>query len=210
MAGSNMGSLARLNLGECAGKQRKRRLWMMDHADQRLVLLMSYYRDAELRGAGLLFRLLSHLTDPESQTKLSLHLADETRHAWLWTKRIRDLGGAPVKIDDGYQTRIGRRAVPRNLMEILALTVVVEERAFERYQEHASRPDVDPETLAVLHEVTKDEKWHIAWVQNKLEEIARESGMEERMHAAIARFREIDRLAYEELLAKERAVFGVA
>jgi bacterioferritin (cytochrome b1) len=182
----------------------------MNQVDQRLVLLMSYYRDAELRGANLLFRLLSHLDDPESQTKLCLHLADETRHAWLWTKRIKDLGGAPVKVGDGYQTRIGLRAVPRNLIEILALTVVVEERAFQRYQEHAQRPDVDAETLAVLHEVTKDEKWHISWVRNKLEELAREQGAEEQMRAAIERFQEIDRLAYEELLAKERAVFGTA
>ncbi len=182
----------------------------MDQVDQRLVLVMSYYRDAELRGANLLFRLLSHLDDPESQTKLSLHLADETRHAWLWTKRIKDLGGDPVKVDDGYQRRIGLRAVPRSLIDILALTVVVEERALQRYQEHAQRPDVDPETRAVLHEVTKDEKWHIAWVRNKLEELARESGAEAEMRAALERYEEIDRLAYEELLAKERELFRVA
>lgn len=69
----------------------------MDQVGQRLVSLMSYYLDAERRGANLLFRLLSHLDDPDSQTKLSLHLADETRHACLWTKRIEDLGGDPLK-----------------------------------------------------------------------------------------------------------------
>jgi hypothetical protein len=53
-------------------------------ADPRIVLLLNYYRDAELRGANLLFRLMSHLDVPDSQVKLSLHLADETRHAWLW------------------------------------------------------------------------------------------------------------------------------
>ncbi len=176
--------------------------------DQRLVLLMSYYRDAELRGANLLFRLLSHLDDPDSQTKLSLHLADETRHAWLWTKRIRDLGGDPVKVGDGYQTRIGLRAVPRDLIDLLALTVVVEERAFQRYQEHAARADVDAETLEVLREVTKDEKWHISWVRNKLEELARERGEEDRMREAIERFERIDQEVYAELRAKEQAVFG--
>ena len=180
----------------------------MAAVDQRMVLLMSYYRDAELRGANLLFRLLSHLDDPDSQTKLSLHLADETRHAWLWTKRIRDLGGEPVKVGDGYQTRIGLRAVPRDLIDLLALTVVVEERAFQRYREHAARPDVDAETLHVLEEVTKDEKWHISWVRNKLEELARERGEEERMRAALQRFEEIDRAVYAELKAKEHAVVG--
>ena len=95
-------------------------------ADPRMILLLNYYRDAELRGANLLFRLMSHLDDPDSQVKLSLHLADETRHAWMWTKRITDLGGEAAKVADGYQTRIGLRVVPRNLIDILALTVVVD------------------------------------------------------------------------------------
>ncbi len=179
-------------------------------ADPRIILLMNYYRDAELRGANLLFRLMSHLDDADSQTKLSLHLADETRHAWLWTKRILDLGGAPGKVADGYQTRIGLRVVPRNLIDILALTVVVEERSYQRYTEHAQRPDIDPETRALLAEVTKDEKWHIAWIKGKLEEMARADGGIERMNEALERYREIDRQVYGELLAKEREAFGVA
>lgn len=177
-------------------------------ADPRTILLLNYYRDAELRGANLLFRLMSHLDDPDSQVKLSLHLADETRHAWLWTKRITDLGGDAAKVADGYQTRIGLRVVPRNLIDILALTVVVEERSHDRYTSHAERHDVDPETLEILKEVTKDEKWHIAWIKGKLEEIAIADGGVDRMNEALERYREIDRQVYGELLAKERAAFG--
>lgn len=176
--------------------------------DPRMILLLNYYRDAELRGANLLFRLMSHLDDPDSQTKLSLHLADETRHAWLWTKRITDLGGEPAKVADGYQTRIGLRVVPRSLIDILALTVVVEERSHQRYTEHAGRADVDPETHAVLVEVTQDEKWHIAWIRNKLEEIAEREGALDKMNEALARYREIDAHVYGELRAKEQAVFA--
>jgi hypothetical protein len=84
--------------------------------------MMSYYRDAEIRGANLLLRLMQYLTDGDSQTKLSLHLADETRHAWLWTKRINDLGADPLPVGDGYQSRIGLKMVPRSLIELLALT----------------------------------------------------------------------------------------
>ena len=178
-------------------------------ADSRLVQLFNYYRDAELRGANLLFRLMSHLTDPDSQVKLSLHLADETRHSWLWTKRITDMGGEAARVEDGYQTRIGLRNVPRNLIDILALTVVVEERAHQRYLEHAQRPDVDEDTLAVLTEVTKDEKWHIAWMRGKLEELAAATeGGVQRMHEAFDRYREIDRQVCAELVAKEQEVFA--
>jgi bacterioferritin (cytochrome b1) len=178
-------------------------------ADPREIVLLNYYRDAELRGANLLFRLMSHLDDPESQVKLSLHLADETRHAWMWTKRITDLGGEPARVADGYQTRIGLRVVPRNLIDILALTVVVEERSYQRYTEHAGRGGVDAETLALLGEVTKDEKWHISWIKAKLEELAKaEPGGVEKMNAAMERYREIDRQVYGELLAKERAMYA--
>lgn len=177
--------------------------------DPRVFLLMSYYRDAELRGANLLYRLMSHLDDGDSQIKLAKHLAEETHHAWLWTKRIKDLGGAPTTVGDGYQTRIGLRTVPRNLIDILALTVVVEERSLARYGEHADRPDVDPETLAVLREVSKDEKWHITWIRKKLEQIAAQTeGGAEKMESALAKYREIDDQVYAELQALEQKVFA--
>ena len=177
--------------------------------DQRLVVLFNYYRDAELRGANLLYRLMSHLDDADSQVKLSLHLAEETRHAWLWTKRISDLGGVPGKVGDGYQTRIGLRVIPRNLIDILALTVIVEERSFQRYTEHAARTDVDPETRKVLEQVSTDEKWHISWIRAKLEDLAKqtEDGIE-KMNEALERYREIDAQVYAELQEKERQVFA--
>ena len=177
--------------------------------DPRMIHLYSYYRDAELRGATLLLKLIMHVEDSESQVKLSRHLADETRHAWLWTKRIFDLGYTPVRIADGYQTRIGQSAgIPKSMIDLLALTVVVEERAQRRYLEHACRPDVDSETLEILHEVTKDEKWHIGWIKNKLHELAAANGGADKAGAALERYREIDRQVVADLTAKERAAFG--
>lgn len=177
--------------------------------DPRMIHLYSYYRDAELRGATLLLKLIMRIDDVEAQVKLSRHLADETRHAWLWTKKITDLGATPVRVDDGYQTRIGHKVgIPRTLIDLFALTVVVEERAQQRYLEHARRPDVDPETRAILHEVTKDEKWHIGWIKNKLKELAAANGGEAKMFATLERYREIDRTVVADLLAKEREAFG--
>ena len=73
------------------------------------VLLYSYYRDGEIHGSGLLYRLLRWWKDPNAQMMLSEHLCDETRHAWLWTQLIKELGATPVEIEDGYQTRLGKR-----------------------------------------------------------------------------------------------------
>ncbi len=168
------------------------------------VLIFSFYRDAELRGARLLFNLLHHLKDAEAQLKMSRHLADETRHAWLWTKRIADLGAAPILIDDGYQRRLGMRTgVPKDLIDLLALTVVVEERARARYMQHAARPDVDAETLGVLKAVTEDESWHLSWIERQMREIAREQGKPERADQALERYREIDREVWASLAADE-------
>lgn len=178
--------------------------------DPRVIEMMSYYRDAELHGATLLLRLIKLLDDPDAQIKLSLHLAEETRHAWLWTNRIKELGGAPVKVLDGYQKRIGLRTLPHSLLDLLALTVVVEERSFSRYQEHAARPGVDPATMKVLQEVTNDEKWHISWIRQKLLDLAREQGDEQKAHEAMEKYRKVDEAVYAELRAKEVAVFGEA
>lgn len=178
-------------------------------ADPRMVELFNYYRDAELRGASLLLRLIGLMDgDADAQVKLSLHLAEETHHAWLWTKRINDMGGEPKKVLDGYQTRIGMRTVPRNIIDILTLTIVVEERAHSRYLEHLKRQDLDEATREVLLAATNDEKWHISWIRGKLDEIAAREGKVEQAQQALERYQEIDRNVYAELLAKERETFG--
>jgi hypothetical protein len=67
---------------------------------------------------------------------------------------------------------------------------------------------VDPETLEVLREVTKDEKWHISWIKGKLYELADAEGDRARADAALEKYREIDRQVYGALLEKERETFG--
>jgi bacterioferritin (cytochrome b1) len=173
-------------------------------ATDKQILIFSFYRDAELRGARLLLNLLNHLKSGEAQLKMSRHLADETRHAWLWTKRIADLGGAPVLIDDGYQRRLGlRTGVPKSVVELLALTVVVEERAQNRYQAHAALPNVDEATREVLKSVTEDEAWHLAWIEREMRMLARAEGDEQRADRALERYRMIDREVWATLSADE-------
>ena len=173
-------------------------------ATEKQIILFSFYRDAELRGARLLFNIIGHLKDGDSQLKMTNHLSDETRHAWLWTRRIADLGGSPVFVADGYQRRLGMRiGVPRGIVEVLGLTVVVEERAQSRYNAHAALPNVDAETLEVLAAVTKDETWHLSWIEKKMREIAKEQGSEEQADASLDRYRKIDREVYATLAADE-------
>ena len=171
--------------------------------DQR-IRVMSFYREAELHGARLLLVMHNHLRDTDSQIKLTRHLADEARHAFLWTKRIFDMGGTPHSIVDGYQHRLGQRfGVPKDTIDLLALTSVAESRALGRYQGHAQQEGVDDDTLAVLKAVTVDEKWHLAWVDAKMREIAKDRGDEERANRALERVRAIEREVWATFVAEE-------
>jgi bacterioferritin (cytochrome b1) len=173
------------------------------------IVVYSYYRDAELRGANLLFRLLRIVDDPESQIKLTAHLADEVRHAWLWTERIQELGGAPVPVTDGYQVRIGKRAgVPRTVVDLFALTVVVEQRALRRYQQHLRRAGLAQRTREVLEAATKDEGWHIEWIRRKGREYAERAGDRDWFERSCARYREIDGEVMAELEEFERGLLA--
>ena len=174
---------------------------------EREILAYSYYRDAELRGSNLLYRMLRFTDDPEAQINLTQQLADETRHAWLWTELIRDLGGTPLHITDGYQVRIGKRiGVPRDLMKLFALTVVVEQRALRRYGEHQRRPDTPERTLRVLEAVSKDEGWHIDWMRRKGRDFAEREGDAGKFDRALEYFREVDREVTKELEEYERSL----
>ena len=178
--------------------------------DPRLVELFSYYRDAELRGAELLLRLLSMMSDDaEATVNLTRHVADETKHAWLWTKRITDMGGTPMRIAHGYQSRIGRRVVPRGMLDLLALTLVVEGRSLARYSEHAGRSDVDEATQRVLRAIVVDEEWHLRWMREKLDRLVEGDALARgRVHDVSERYRRIDEEVYRDILSYEAETFS--
>jgi rubrerythrin len=174
-----------------------------------LIKVFSYYRDAEMRGASLLIKMMARIKDPEAQVLFSRHIHDETRHAWLWTKRIKDEGGLPVEVPDGYQRRLGKAlGVPTSILDLFALTVIVEERAQRRYVDHAASTLCDDKTLAVLSEVTKDEKWHIAWMEDYLVTLAAGPHAEERARDTLSRYRSIEQGVFEEMKELERSWLG--
>ena len=181
----------------------------MTPTSESLVKLFSYYRDAEIRGAALLMKMMQKERDPEAQVLFSRHIDDETRHAWMWTKRIKDENALPVEVPDGYQRRLGKAiGIPNSLVSLFALTVVVEERAATRYIEHAASPICDERTRAILVELTKDEKWHVAWMEDWLMKMAREKGQEDTIGDTLANYRRLENEVFDELKAEEREWLG--
>src|SRR5579862_109105 len=161
--------------------------------DHHLVAVLSYYRSAELHGAGLLLRVLARM--PENgpmQVELTRHVADETRHAWLWTQRIVNMGATPVPVTLGYQERLALRLRPRGIAEFFALSILVERRSFERYHAHASRNDVDAQTRKVLRAVMADEAWHIESLTRHLRDLPLIPDERRRLDATMERFRAVE------------------
>ena len=174
-----------------------------------LIKVFSYYRDAEMRGAQLLIKMIRRVKDPEAQVLLTRHIADETRHAWLWTKRIKDEGGLPVEVPDGYQRRLGKAlGIPASLADLFALSVVVEERAQKRYDEHARSRRCDDKTLKVLRAVTSDEKWHVAWMEEYVLSDARERDAEDAVRDKFAHYRAVEAEVFGHMLSMERDWLG--
>ena len=174
-----------------------------------LIRIFSYYRDAEMRGAALLMKMMNRIPDPKAQVLFSRHIDDETRHAWMWTKRITDEGGLPVPVPDGYQRRLGKAlGIPSNIIDLFALTVIVEERSQKRYAAHARSPICDERTREVLQALTKDEKWHVAWMEDYLMAMAREQAREERVRQTLDRYRGIEEQVFEEMREMEREWIG--
>lgn len=174
-----------------------------------LIRIFSYYRDAEIRGAALLMKMMARERDPEAQVLFSRHIDDETRHAWLWTKRIKDEGALPVEVPDGYQRRLGKAlGIPTSLVHLFALTVIVEERSAKRYSEHERSPICDPKTRAVLQEVTQDERWHISWMEEWLMKLARAEGKEGQVRDTLAYYRTVEEEVFEEMKDLEREWIG--
>ena len=101
------------------------------------------------------------------------------------------------------------RTVPRSLIDLLALTVVVEERSFQRYQEHAQR---DPtSTKKPWRSCKRSRRTRSGTSPGSTGSSTRwpqQEGGVERVAQAIEKYREIDRQVYGELLAKEQEAFG--
>jgi rubrerythrin len=96
--------------------------------------------------------------------------------------------------------------VPKTIFDLFALTVVVEQRALRRYQQHMRREDVSERTREVLEAVTKDEAWHIDWIRTRARVLAEQSGDPDSMERALKRYRAIDEEVMAELDEKERTL----
>ena len=141
------------------------------------IWILSYYRLSEITGSQFFGRVARTLGGHPLHAELTKHYADEAQHAWLWTDCLRRLGQPPIKLNSAYQDQYGAViGAPANLMEVLAVTQVFEQRVIGQYAIHLKRPGLDPAVRDTLETIMLDERWHLAWVRKALEAMKADYG----------------------------------
>lgn len=139
--------------------------------------LLNYYRASEINGA-LFFGRIARVVRGPLQVDVTHHFADEATHANHWTQCLHDLGHDPSRQVRAYQDQYFDAAgVPANLMEVLAITLVFEKRTMNQYGAHL-RSAPHPRVRQTLERIMVDERWHVKYVRDALEEMRGRYGTE--------------------------------
>jgi hypothetical protein len=164
--------------------------------------ILSFYRTSEISGALFFGRLARSLAPGPIQTDLTKHFADESQHAWYWTRCLANLGEEPIKLPTAYQDQyILAAGMPTNVMEVLGITLIFEKRVIGQYALHGQVANLHPEIKKTIALITEDEKWHIEWVTKALKGLEKEYG-EDHIHSTLKRFREADQEVYKQTVAE--------
>jgi hypothetical protein len=171
--------------------------------DESVRWLLSFYRTSEIGGALFFGQLARTLKPGPMQADLTLHFADEARHAGLWTSCLAELAAAPLALGRSYQDRyLAAAGLPANLMEVLAITHVFERRVARQYGRHRRMPQLEPAIARTLDDILQDERWHLRWVRRALDGFEPEFGREA-IDAALARCRAADEAVYGALITEQ-------
>jgi hypothetical protein len=164
--------------------------------------LLSYYRSSEISGALLFGRLARSMRPGSVQADMTRHFADEAQHAALWTRCIQKLGSEALRLNVAYQDRYLEAAgLPMNLMEVLSITQVFEQRVLNQYAKHLRVRDLRPPIDETIRRIILDERWHVEWVRDALTALVPSYG-EDVVAATLRRHRAADRLVYEQTTAE--------
>jgi hypothetical protein len=168
----------------------KRELW-----------LLNLYRNSELHGALLMGRLARSMSRPEVLLGATRHCATEALHAALLTELIDKLGGSvdlSTETIQEHYSQVG--GIPKQLVDVLVLSEVLETRVLISYRNHLHRSDVHPSVRETLERIIRDEEAHSGeqgWTEQLLAQMP-----ETEVTVAWEKWRNVDRRVAGELQAR--------
>lgn len=130
-------------------------------------MLLNFYWETKIQGLRLAFAMLRQAEAEDCVANLTRLVADESKHLWLLSKKIGELGGTPMPDGRAHRTRRAQMArIPKDWAGQLALAVAAKERAYSRYTKEFS---TEGEALAEpWRTIAEDDKSHLAWLEEKL------------------------------------------
>jgi rubrerythrin len=163
--------------------------------------LLNFYRASELHGGLVLAQIARRVRDGGLACKLLRHAAEEIEHARLWTETIVAVGGRVEPVRRTYQSLYAEAiGVQVALLDVLALTQIFERRVYRHFLDHLHRPATHPAVAATLRRMLEEEKGHLSWVKEWLDEQAVRRGAV--VPALMARYAAVDRRIYEAITSE--------
>jgi len=106
-------------------------------------------------------RIARSVSTPEVLVGATRHCATEAKHAAMFTELLASLGGVIDPSADAIQTHYSHDGgIPKELVDLLVLSEILEARVLISYREHLERPDVHPQTRRTLEKIIKEEEAH--------------------------------------------------
>ncbi|GAA3600412.1 hypothetical protein GCM10022223_14990 [Kineosporia mesophila] len=164
--------------------------------------LLSYYRSSEINAALFFGRVARIVKGGPLQVEVTHHFSDEANHARYWTDCIDDLGATAIKLRESYQDQyLEAIGTPVNLMEVMAVTQVLEKRVISQYHRHLRVPDIHPRVRQTIQQIMVDERWHIQYVRDALHDMGNRYG-HDRIADTVARYTAADEEVYRKTVAE--------
>ena len=164
---------------------------------------LNFYRASELHGGLVLGQLVNRVRDGELMLNLTRHSAEEVVHAQLWTETILAVGGRPLPVRDTYQRRLAAViGAPTSVFQVLALTQVFERRVYRHFLYHARLGGTHAAVRACLLRMVEEEKDHLSWVKQWLDEEGRRRSVDVR--ALLRTYTAADTVVYDRLMREHQ------
>ena len=178
-------------------------LAMMVRASTRLpgwqMTALTHLSKTESASVALLKPAISVVSEDRLRKLMTKHIQDEERHARVFEERLmvwRELCGdknrAPLPPPAGGAGRM-------NLMQLMALFEIGEMRGFQGVTAYRKAFTDDPETVAVMDSVVRDEHFHCTYVHLQMERW-KEQGFAKEVAAARKHALKQDREAFYRLI----------
>ncbi len=106
-------------------------------------------------------RLARSVTSPDVLVGATRHCATEAHHAALLTELIAKLGGVIDPSTETIQLHYSQDGgIPKDMVDLLVLSEILESRVLTSYREHLQRSDVQPSVRQTLRRIIQDEEAH--------------------------------------------------